>query len=117
MAKKGKKTQLPLITLPVILLAALLSACKSDNNAEITLSGSSSGPNDQDSVAQATVEKKLTITGYKCTGCGKCTRFDPEHFAFDMSTRRAEVISKDNLNSNYLSAAIASCQAQAILLQ
>jgi len=58
----------------------------------------------------------LQIDGHKCIGCGKCVRFDPEHFSFDSGTRRAVVALSSNLSSSALAVAINICPTKAIIL-
>lgn len=59
-------------------------------------------------------DEALTINTNRCSGCGKCVRIDPEHFA--LQNRQAEVISQDNLNSSSLDMAISICHDKAIEL-
>lgn len=59
------------------------------------------------------VEKKLTIDE-RCIWCGKCVRFDPEHFKMNMSTFKAEVKTQDNLDTSALSSAINICPVDSI---
>ncbi|MFA6272335.1 MAG: ferredoxin [Patescibacteria group bacterium] len=63
---------------------------------------------------EKTEYSNLKITS-GCVGCGKCTRIDPEHFSLDETSRRAKVISTDNLDSNNLDTAVQQCPARAIV--
>ena len=56
--------------------------------------------------------KKL-IVNENCFGCGACQAIDPEHFELDGTS---QVISQDNLDSETLENAIASCPVGAIEL-
>lgn len=60
--------------------------------------------------------KKLSIDD-KCIGCGKCARFDKEHFAMDYNSRKAIVISNKNLETTNLKNAISVCPVDAITLK
>lgn len=55
--------------------------------------------------------KKL-IVNEKCIGCGACIAIDNEHFDFEDNL--SKVISNDNLESDALQNAIASCPMGAI---
>jgi len=61
------------------------------------------------------VYQKLSILSNRCRGCGKCVRFDPQHFY--ISGQVAVVTSSNNLNSSNLSLAINNCPGQAIILE
>lgn len=61
------------------------------------------------------IAKTITISE-RCRGCGKCVNIDPEHFTLNRTTKKSEVISQKNLNSNNLSSAIAMCPAGAITI-
>lgn len=54
--------------------------------------------------------KKIEINN--CIGCGACVAMDPEHFEFDDNL--STVKSNDNLDSEALQNAIASCPVGAI---
>ena len=66
------------------------------------------------SSSQVSETKALSVSPYKCIGCGKCVRTDPEHFS--LSGRTATVISNDNLSSSKLASAIYNCPENAITL-
>lgn len=57
----------------------------------------------------------LSINKSRCSGCGKCTHIDPEHFS--LSGQIATVISNSNLNSADLQSAINMCRENAISLE
>jgi len=52
--------------------------------------------------------------GSACIGCGRCINTDPEHFAYNSSTRQAKVVSQDNLDTTALGRAISGCPVQTI---
>ncbi len=56
----------------------------------------------------------LNVDPNRCRGCGRCVGIDPEHF--EMTGNTAQVISKNNLDSQSLSSAISACPADAINL-
>jgi len=60
--------------------------------------------------------KKLTLNTENCLGCGACVGIDPEHFDFN-ENYMSYVISEENLDSESLKDAIASCPVQIISLQ
>lgn len=102
-----------LVLLPVLFLT---TGCSKDD-ASLSSGGGDSLKNSQGAIEQATVSKILAVDNYRCTGCGKCSRFDPEHFSFNSETRKAVVVSQDNLESNDLRFAISACQDRAIALK
>lgn len=57
----------------------------------------------------------LDVEKNKCIGCGACVSIDSEHFDFD-EEGLSEVISNDNLKTEALQDAIASCPTSAIRL-
>lgn len=61
--------------------------------------------------------RRLSINGPRCIGCGKCARFDQQHFRMDNSLRQAVVISSSDLDSSQLAFAVSSCPTQAIVLE
>ena len=61
------------------------------------------------------IDKKISIS-QRCRGCGKCANIDPEHFSLNQTTRKAEVISQNNLESNNLQVAMSMCQERAITI-
>lgn len=56
----------------------------------------------------------LAVSPDRCRGCGRCAMIDPEHF--QLSGRKAVVISNENLDSAGLERAIESCPEEAITL-
>lgn len=56
--------------------------------------------------------KKLEVND-NCIGCGACIAIDPEHFDFN-DEGLSTVISNDNLETDELKNAIASCPVSAI---
>ena len=59
--------------------------------------------------------KKLCING-NCIGCGACVAIDEEHFDFN-EEQTSTVISNENLDTDELKNAIASCPVGAISLE
>lgn len=68
------------------------------------------------SVSSEVEQKKLSVLSNRCSGCGKCVRTDSEHFAIDASSRKATVISQENLDSISLTSAVSMCHDGAIAL-
>lgn len=96
-------------------LSLILSACSNNNQASTNNSVSSNS--DQDKIASnQTATQNLVIDGTRCRGCGKCARIDSEHFTINQETKKAQVISADNLSSEKLSLAISMCHDRAISL-
>lgn len=56
--------------------------------------------------------KKITVSD-SCIGCGACIAIDPEHFDFN-DEGLSSVISNENLETDELKNAIASCPVSAI---
>lgn len=96
-------------------LASSLAGCASDT--ATNSSGAEVGAKDKLTNSVKTVQKTLLVNEQRCTGCGKCSRFDSEHFSFDNNTRKAKVISQENLSSNKLTMAISACHDRAISLE
>lgn len=59
--------------------------------------------------------KKLTVND-SCIGCGACIAVDSEHFDFN-DNGQSSVIKNDNLETDELKNAIASCPVNAIKLE
>lgn len=59
--------------------------------------------------------KKLTVND-SCIGCGACVAVDPAHFDFN-DEGRSSVIKNDELETDELKNAIASCPVNAIGLE
>ena len=57
--------------------------------------------------------KKLNVNKEACIGCGACVAIDPEHFDF-VNDNYSEVISEENILSEKVQDAIASCPTGAI---
>lgn len=57
--------------------------------------------------------KKLFVNKEACIGCGACVAIDSEHFDFDESGY-SEVISEENIETDNVKNAIASCPTNAI---
>ena len=112
-----KKLPAYLLALAPLLLAAMaLTGCARNDSA----SGGTDTAGDQVSdqaVSSAPSSQTLQIEANRCTGCGKCARFDAEHFSFNPATGRAQVISQSNLATASLDMAIAACQTRAITLE
>ncbi len=111
-----KNIKLLLNTLPISFILLTLTGCSSDNSANGEQSINNSDNNDGGMANQQIAEKTLAIAEYKCTGCGKCVRIDPEHFSIDSANRKALIVSDNNLNSQNLAIAISICRDQAIEL-
>ncbi len=61
-----------------------------------------------------TVERKLAVDPQRCRGCGRCVRLAPDNFQMSLTTRKAQVISQENLGGAEVQEAISSCPASAI---
>lgn len=59
--------------------------------------------------------KKLTVND-NCIGCGACVAVDPDHFDFN-DDGKSTVIKNDNLDTEELKSACASCPVNAIKLE
>ena len=59
---------------------------------------------------------KLTLNEDTCIGCGACIAIDSEHFDFN-DEGKSHVIKEDNLETDELKNAIASCPVGAIKLE
>lgn len=124
----------PSVALAVVLLFLVVNLVSQDKSVSSTSLGGSFGDvqssqsisdntstqskvdtqiTDQSS-SQISATKTLSVSPYKCIGCGKCVRTDPEHFS--LSGRTASVISNDNLTSSKLTSAIYNCPGDAISL-
>ena len=57
--------------------------------------------------------KKLYVNKEACIGCGACVAIDSEHFDFG-SDNLSEVISQENIDTDNVKNAIASCPTGAI---
>ena len=57
--------------------------------------------------------KKINVNHEACIGCGACVSIDPEHFDFN-DDGLSEVISDNDLDSDDLRNAMASCPTNAI---
>jgi len=57
--------------------------------------------------------KKLVVNSDACIGCGACVAIDSQHFDFD-EDGLSEVISNDNVETEDVQNAIASCPTNAI---
>ena len=94
-------------------LLLTLSACSSE---KVATPPGSTDDSDNDKAANTAIDnRQLSISEYKCSGCGKCIRTDPEHFAIN-ENRKVEVISNNNLSSSDLAVAISICHERAIQL-
>lgn len=89
---------------------------KSDNGSGSINQDDSAAGDSKSTINSEVTEKKLSVLPDRCRGCGKCVRVDSEHFAIDESTRKAVIISEDNLDSTNLTAAISMCHDGAIKL-
>ena len=99
-------------------LVLLTTGCSRGDDSNInTGNKTDSGNENQLAAEQTVVTKTLMVDSQRCTGCGKCSRFDPEHFSFNPAIGKAVVISQDNLESNDLHFAISACQDRAIALK
>lgn len=57
--------------------------------------------------------KKLFVNADACIGCGACVAIDSEHFDFN-DEGLSQVISDENIESNAVHNAVASCPTSAI---
>ena len=57
--------------------------------------------------------KKLFVNKEACIGCGACVAIDSEHFDFG-EDNLSEVISNENIESDLVKNAMASCPTSAI---
>lgn len=62
---------------------------------------------------QIEIDKKLAIDE-RCIWCGKCVRISPENFAMNFQTFKAEVISQQNIDSQWVNRSIAICPTNSI---
>jgi len=60
--------------------------------------------------------KKIKVNPEACIGCGACVAIDPEHFEFN-DEGLSSVISNENLETDELKNAIASCPVSVIKLE
>lgn len=105
------------IALVILFLALTVVAVKVINDKKTV----SKGKVNNDTTSQASVQitaanERLRVLPDRCIGCGKCVRFDPQHFSIDRTTNKAVVISNNNLDTTGLTAAINVCPAGAIAL-
>ncbi len=110
---RGRFTRL-LFFLPVLFLT---TGCSRGDSGLATSGTKIDNGDDKSLLEQPAANKTVVVDGQRCTGCGKCSRFDPEHFSFDSVARKAVVISQDNLESDNLRFAISACQDRAIALK
>ena len=103
--------------LPLAFLTSACSVNSSNNAASNNEALVNKDKSEKYSNNQLAVEKNIVIDNQRCTGCGKCSRFDAEHFSFNEKIGKAVVISQENLGSNNLSFAISACQDRAIALK
>ncbi len=60
--------------------------------------------------------KRIVVNSSNCIGCGACIGIDPEHFAFN-DDGVSSPLSQENLESQNLQDAIASCPVAIISLE
>ena len=99
-----------------ILLATTGCTTDNTNNGQTLNNGEKLTENNDPGYSQVLPQSdgaELSIT-YRCTGCGRCATVDPEHFSISRGSRRAEIISYENLDSAALDQAISYCPANAI---
>jgi ferredoxin len=99
---------------PAIFLLCLLSACTKSGQTGSTPGAAGDGQNDDQSANENIRQQSLTVNEFRCSGCGRCAQMDPEHFSFNRSTRKAVVVSSENLDSRDLALAISICRDRAI---
>lgn len=109
MKKSGMSIALVILFFAVVIVAGVMVRSKL---AQVSSDGSNT-----DQSQTKTIYSDLKIIPERCTGCGKCIRFDTEHFSFNMTSRKAEVISNKNLDSENLKTAVSVCQTNAIVLK
>lgn len=99
-------------------MIALTSGCsRNDKNSGLPTSQDNSETGSDELLNQIIQDKILVINSNKCTGCGKCSRIDSEHFIFDINTNKAKVISQTNTGSINVQTAISTCRDNAISLK
>lgn len=113
--------------LAFISLTSVLSACSSDStainsessNSELKNKNSQTIPANNQSLGSSSnfqnTSSELSIN-HRCTGCGRCSLFDPEHFSSSRGRSIPRVISQNNLDSAGLQRAIVACPVDAIEL-
>jgi ferredoxin len=105
-----QKNLIPVSFLAILLLQ-FLTGC---DNAEDSSDEGSISPSELSADISDITDGKLTVNLAACIGCGRCTKVDPEHFAYDTENLKSSVISSDNLESPELQNAIDGCPAGAI---
>jgi NAD-dependent dihydropyrimidine dehydrogenase PreA subunit len=82
-----KKIKLLFNILPISFAVLSLTGCTNKDMGINNQPPDNSGIKDDVTVNETEVQKTLTISDYKCTGCGKCVRVDSEHFSIDYASR------------------------------
>ncbi len=101
-----------------ILVVITISGCDRNNGKEDTLTPSKNNNLNRDKlINQTSSDKLIVIDTSRCSGCGKCSRVDSEHFTFDVNTGKAQVISQKNTGNSSVQAAISICRDFAINLK
>ena len=98
------------LLLPIVSLV-LLTACTTEDTTNNVNQNNDQEQTQIDS-SSSVVDQELTLDTHKCIGCGRCSRFDQEHFT--QSGEIASVVSQDNLESQNLQTAISACPVDAI---
>lgn len=109
----NKKKTIP-VCLATLIALPTLSGCANQDDATIQ----TNDQQDSDNLTSISnvQETYLAVEQNKCIGCGKCVKFDPEHFIMNTATKKSTVISQSNLESTNLKSAISRCPVNAITL-
>lgn len=124
--EKGGNPGMAIVVAVIVIAAAgfLLSRSVHNQSEDEALKLLSVGDEEADSAGKNEVKsdpapaektlQALRVDPHRCIGCGKCARWDVEHF--EMRGGIAEVISQNNLTSASLEDARNRCPTQAISL-
>lgn len=100
--------------LPFLSLLFLVACSNSDNTAKTSNQTDDTSQTELNTNISPAITQQLAVDPHKCIGCGKCVRFDAEHFL--LVSGISTVISQDNLDSKNLATAISLCPENAIEL-
>lgn len=76
------------------------------------LSNASSGKTD--TISESNGQQKELKISSRCIGCGHCVKFAAQNFKMNFSSHKAEVISQDDIYSDWVDRAIDRCPVDAI---